>query len=124
MQERTIIQIAAGVVATLVLTVGGCMAGMPQYNVYQARLEGQATEARSQGAKQALVSTATAEKEAAQLRADAIAIMGEAAKQFPEYRQQELLSAFGEALREGKISQIVYWPTEGGMPITEATRLK
>ena len=124
MQERTIIKIAAGIAAVLVLSVGGCMAGMPQYSVYKARLDGQATEARSQGAKQALVSTAAAEKEAAQLRADAIAIMGEAAKQFPEYRQQELLSAFGEALREGKISQIVYWPTEGGMPITEATRLK
>lgn len=124
MQNRTIIQIAAGITAAVVLVVGGCMAGMPQYNVYQARLEGQATEARSQGAKQALVSTAAAEKEAAQLRAEAIAIMGEAAKRYPEYRQQELLSAFGEALREGRISQIVYWPTESGMPITEAGRLK
>jgi regulator of protease activity HflC (stomatin/prohibitin superfamily) len=63
---------------------------------------------------------ASAEKEAAQLRADAIAIIGKAAQDFPEYRTQEFIGAFAEALKEGKITQIMYVPTEANIPITEA----
>ena len=45
------------------------------------------------------------------------------AKDFPEYRTQEFIGAFADALREGKITQIMYVPTEANIPITEATRL-
>jgi hypothetical protein len=67
-----------------------------------------------------MIETARAEKESALLRAEAIVIMGEAAKKYPEYRQQEFMQAFGEALREGNVSQIIYVPTEANMPILEA----
>jgi regulator of protease activity HflC (stomatin/prohibitin superfamily) len=65
---------------------------------------------------------ASAEKEAAQLRADAIAIIGKAAQDFPEYRTQEFIGAFAEALKEGKVQQVMYIPTEANIPITEAGR--
>lgn len=111
--------------ATLVLIVlvAAGMAGCPQYNVYSARLDGEATVARANGAKQALVATALAEKEAAQFRADAIKIVGQAAHDFPEYRQQEFIGSFAEALHEGKISQIIYVPTEANIPVIEAGRI-
>jgi regulator of protease activity HflC (stomatin/prohibitin superfamily) len=67
-----------------------------------------------------LVTQAQAEKDAAVLRAEAIQIVGQAAKDFPEYRQQEFIGSFADALREGKIQQIIYVPTEANIPIIEA----
>jgi len=116
---NTLIGISFGTLFLIVL-VGAVMAGCPTYNVYSARMEGEAVVARANGAKMALVAQATAEKDAAQLRADAIKIVGQAAKEFPEYRQQEFIGSFAEALHQGKISQIIYVPTEANIPITEA----
>jgi regulator of protease activity HflC (stomatin/prohibitin superfamily) len=86
----------------------------------EKQYQGRATLAEAQFSKQARVESARAEKESAQLTADAIAIVGEAAKAYPEYRQQEFYLSLGEALKDGKISQILYLPTEAGLPITEA----
>jgi regulator of protease activity HflC (stomatin/prohibitin superfamily) len=106
-----------------VLAVVAMMAGCPEYAVYKARKEGEAINAQSHGARQALVSQAQAELDAAQRRADAVKIMGQAAKDFPEYRQQEFIGAFAHAMQEGRISQIIYVPTEANIPITESRRL-
>lgn len=81
---------------------------------------GKAILAEAEFAKMARIESAKAEKESAQLTADAIAIVGEAAQKYPEYRTQEFMLAFGEALREGNIDQILYVPTEANIPITEA----
>jgi len=102
----------------LMLTAAG-MAGCPAYNVYSSRMEGEAILAKSQASRQALVSQAQAEKDAATLRADAIGIVGKAAKDFPEYREQEFIGSFAEALHNGTISQIIYVPTERNIPIVE-----
>src|SRR5437899_3278981 len=83
---------AVGIGASLMLF------GCPQYRVYNARMTGEAILAQAHGARQALVTQAQAEKDAARLRADAIAIVGQAAKDFPEYRQQEFIGAFAEAM--------------------------
>ena len=99
------------------------MAGCPQYKVYSARLDGEATHQRAEGARRAIVSQAAAELEASEKRAAAVKIMGQAAKDFPEYRQQEFIGAFAHAMQEGKINQIIYVPTEANIPITEAHRL-
>lgn len=106
----------------LLLAVAALTAGCPQYNVYVARLDGEATQARAHGARQALVAQAEAERDAAKMRAEAIAIVGKAAKDFPEYRTQEFIGAFAEAMHNGKISQIIYVPTEAMIPILEARR--
>lgn len=104
----------------LLMLIGTGMAGCPVYNVWTARMDGEATKARADGARQALVAQAEAELAAAEKRAAAIRIVGQMAKEFPEYRQQEFIGAFGEALREGRITQIVYVPTEANIPILEA----
>jgi regulator of protease activity HflC (stomatin/prohibitin superfamily) len=111
-----------GVGLVLVLVVAG-MWGCPQYNVYEQRLKGEAALSRAEGQRQILVTQAHAEREAAVQRAEAIKIVGQAAKDFPEYRQQEFIGAFAEALKDGHVAQIIYVPTEANIPITEAHRL-
>lgn len=92
------------------------------YDVWSMEMQGKAKLAEASQSRQIQVEQAKAEKESATLRADAIAIVGQATKDFPEYRQQEYIGAFAEALKEGKMSQIIYIPTEAGMPILEAGR--
>lgn len=94
------------------------------YNVWSMEMSGKAKLAEATQSRMIQVEQAKAEKESAELRAEAIAIVGQAAKDFPEYRTQEYIGAFAEALKEGKMSQIVYIPTEAGMPILEASRLR
>jgi len=110
-------------VATALVLLITMMAGCPQYSVYQQRLHGEAELARANANREILVAQARAEKESAALRADAIKIVGQAAKDFPEYRQQEFIGAFAEAMKDGRINQIIYVPTEANIPITEANRL-
>ena len=92
----------------------------PQYKVWQQGMAGQAQLSKAQQSKQIAIETAKAELESAKLRAEAIKVMGKAAQEYPEYRQQELIGAFGEARREGNINQIVYVPTEANIPVLEA----
>ena len=74
--------------------------------------------------RQIQVEQAKAEKEAATLRAEAIAIIGKAAKEYPEYRTQEYIGAFAEALKEGKMQQKIYVPTEANITVLESHRLQ
>lgn len=98
----------------------GVILGYQEFKVYSSAQSGIARLKESESSKQILVQQALAEKEAASLKADAIRIMGQAAKEFPEYRNQEFIAAFGDALKDGKISQIIYVPTEANIPILEA----
>lgn len=91
--------------------------------VYNATSIGKAELAQADQNRQILVTQAKAEREAAEQRAEAIRIMGQAAKDYPEYRQQEFMASFGEALREGKMNQVIYVPTEANVPIMEAGRV-
>ena len=92
----------------------------PLYSVWAAQMAGRAKLAEAQHAKQVLVEQARAEVEAAKLRAEAIQLVGRAAKEFPEYREQEFIGAFAEAMQHGSIQKIVYVPTEANIPIIEA----
>jgi regulator of protease activity HflC (stomatin/prohibitin superfamily) len=124
------------VVAMIIITIlWGTMWGWAHFRLWRAEYAGKAFEiekeyvgrgilAEAEYAKQARIEQAKAEKESAQLTADAIEIVGAAAQKYPEYRTQEFILSFGEALREGNIEQIIYVPTEANIPITEATRLQ
>lgn len=109
-----------GCVAVVIIMICVMMFGYPYYNVWSKGMNGRSKLMEAEQTKQILVQTAQAEKDSAQLRADAIKIMGQAAKEYPEYRQQEFMASFGEALREGNIQQIIYVPTEANIPIMEA----
>jgi uncharacterized membrane-anchored protein YhcB (DUF1043 family) len=106
----------------LIALIGGLMVGLPQYKVWQQGLAGEANLKRAEQEKQIMITTAQAEVDAAKHRAEAIEIMGEAAKKYPEYRLQEFMAAFAEALQNDSIDKIVFVPTEANIPITEATR--
>lgn len=113
-------KLAAVGAVIIAAAIGGLMFGLPIYNVYSAEMSGKAELAKADQNRQILVTQAKAEKEAAELRAQAIEIVGKMAKEYPEYRQQEFIGGFTEALKEGKISQIIYVPTEANIPILEA----
>ncbi len=106
-----------------VVVLGLVVASMfayPKYRLYSQELRGKANLLEAKQSKLIQVEQARAELDSAELRAKAIRIMGKTAAEYPEYRQQEFVGAFGEALREGSISQIIYVPTEGNIPILEA----
>jgi len=127
MVERTkldwrLILLCGGIAVAIIVIILSFMFGVPPYRVWQQRLEGQAALAKAEQSRRVLVAQAQSEMEAAELRAKAIKIVGQAAKEFPEYRQQEFIGSFVHALESGKISQIVYVPTEANIPIIEAGR--
>lgn len=102
----------------------GLMMGLPVYNVWRAEKSGQARLAEAEQSRQIIIAQARAEVDAAKMRAEAIEIVGEMAKKYPEYRLQEFIGAFAEALQEGNIDQIIYVPTESNIPIMEASRMR
>ncbi len=92
----------------------------PQYRVWQQGMEGKAALMRAEQEKQIEIEQAKAEVESARLRAEAIQIVGKASQDFPEYRTQEFIGAFAEAMKNGQIQKIIYVPTEANIPIIEA----
>ena len=123
--------VGIGALALLIALLFSTMFGWAHFRLWKAEYAGKAFEiekeyigrgilAEAQYSKLARVEQAAAELESAQMTADAIEIVGKAAQQYPEYRQQEFFLALGEALQEGNIDQIIYLPTEAGLPITEA----
>ena len=96
------------------------MWGLPNYKVWQQGLAGRAALTKSQQTKQIKIEQAKAEEQAASYRARAIKIIGQASKDYPEYRKQEFMGSLGQALEDGNIAQIIYLPTETGLPILEA----
>lgn len=106
----------------VLLIIGVSMVGLPLYSVWQQGLSGKANLAKAEQTRKIMIEQAKAEKESAAIRADAIAIVGKAAQEFPEYRLQEFLGAFAEALQSDSIEKIIYVPTEANIPIMEAGR--
>jgi hypothetical protein len=104
----------------LLIPIG--LVGCPQYHVWQQGLEGQAALKRAEQTRMIQIEQAKGEEQAALHRANAIKTLGQAAKDFPEYRYQEFLGAFAEALHNGTIQKIIFVPTEAQIPITEAGR--
>jgi hypothetical protein len=104
------------------LIVALIMFTWPRYRIWQKGLAGEANLMQAVQERKIQVEQARAERDAAKLRAEAIQIVGQAAKDFPEYRYQEFLGAFGEAFQNDNISKIVFIPTEANVPITETAR--
>ena len=113
------LSIVFGIIGLIVI----CMAIYPPYNVWSSKLSGEALLAKATQERQIQIEQAKAEMESAEYRASAIKIVGAATKEFPEYRKAEFIGAFAEALQNGTIDQIIYIPTEAGIPITEAGRV-
>lgn len=112
-----------GLISTLLI-----MWGCPNYNVYQQNLEGEAELARATQNRQIAIQEAQAKKESAQHLADAEviratgvakanAIIGKSL----EGNEAYLHYLFINNLEHTK-NQVIYLPTEAGLPILEANR--
>jgi hypothetical protein len=123
-EELKGIAMIAGVVIIVVILLVGALFGFlvigKHYRVWSMEMEGKGILLQANYERQAIVAQAQAERDSATLRAEAIGIVGQAAKDFPEYRNQEFIGAFAKAVENGNISQIIYVPTEANIPIMEA----
>jgi len=121
--------VVLGVIVILFSILGG-MWGCPQYHVYEQRLSGEAELAKATYNRQVKVREAEAIKEAASLLAEAeierskgVAaankIIGESLKNNESY----LRWLWIEGLKDGG-NDVIYVPTEAGLPILEAGKRK
>lgn len=114
MNRSSIGLLAVGCVALII----GLMFAMPTYGVWQQGKAGEARLKRAGQERQIIKERAKAELEAATDTAKAIEIVGKMAKKYPEYRYQEFMSAFGDALQaEDSPIKLILVPTENQMPI-------
>jgi regulator of protease activity HflC (stomatin/prohibitin superfamily) len=107
----------------------GLLVAWPQYRVYSQRLAGEAALAEAQSSRQVAILEARAKKESAVSLAEAEVIRAEGAAKANQILQNSLGGPEGylrylqiQALEDSK-AQLIYVPTEAGLPVTEARRL-
>lgn len=115
------------IIAPLVMMI---MWGCPNYRVYQQNLEGEAELARATQNRQITIQEALAKKESAHnlaeaevIRAGGVAKANEIIGQSLKNNESYLRYLWIDNMDKTK-NQVIYIPTEGGLPILEATRLK
>ena len=126
MDQKTGCSVIGAIVA--VALVLGAIFGWPQYRVYQQRLSGEAALAEAQSSRQVAVLEARARLESAKALADAEVIRAEGAAKANRILQDSLGGPNGylrylqiQALESSK-AQLIYVPTEAGLPVTESRR--
>ena len=113
---------------TGILTVIGLF-GVPKYNVWQSEMSGKARLAEAEQSRQIMITEARAKKESAIYEAqaeierakgmaEANKIVGDSLDGHANY----LMYLYIQNMQKTS-NQIIYIPTEGGMPILEAKRL-
>jgi len=111
--------------AMFVLCIGGCMYGMPVYDVYEQGLRGEAELAKANYSKQVAVQEAHAKMESAKLLADAEVIRAEGVAKANKIIGDSLNNneAYLRYLYINNLehtqNQIIYVPTEANLPILE-----
>lgn len=102
--------------ALLLSTVLGLMFGVPKWSAWKQGVKGSGELQKAESSRRIIVEQARAERDAAELQAEAIAIVGEAAQKYPEYREQQFMIAFGNAVEQGDV-KLIFVPTEANVPI-------
>ena len=128
--KRTIYRWATGMLAIVGLVVAGGMLGCPHYEVWQQGLKGRAELNRADANRKIKVYEAQAKLESSKLdaqseieRAKGVAeanrIVADGLKGHSEYLQYLWI----DKVAAGANREIVYVPTEAGVPILEAGRV-
>ena len=117
-------RIIIAVIIVFILFIVVCMAVFPQYGVWRKELSGKAQLKEAEWNKQIAIEEAKAEKESATLKKEADIIraegIAEANKIIAESLTEEYIRwKWVEGLHDGS-SEVVYIPTEAGIPIMEA----
>jgi hypothetical protein len=117
-----------GVIFVIALLCGA-LVGCPKYNVYSAEMSGRATLAEAQSSRQVKTLEAKAAMDSAKDLASAEVIRAQGAAKANAILQGSLGGPEGylrylqiQAYENSK-AQLIYIPTEGGLPVTEASRL-
>lgn len=116
----------------LIIVIGSAMYGCPKYDVYAQRLKGEAELARAESNRKIAIAEAEAKKESAKqladaevIRAEGVAkankIIGDSLKNNEAYLRYLYITGVTD---NNKNAQTIYIPTEAGLPILEAKRLK
>lgn len=123
-----------GIVLTILFvgSIAGCMRYMPEYRVWQQGLAGQAELKRAEQNRQIRIQEARARLESAKLNAQSEVEASKGAAEANKIMSESLGGAdkylkwkYINMLEENKsAATIIYVPTEGQLPITEANRLK
>jgi biopolymer transport protein ExbB/TolQ len=125
--------ISGSVAATVVILgiVAVSLVGCPSYSVYTAHKRGEAELAQAQQNRQIRVQEAQAAYEAADFTAKAEIRKAEGVAQANAIMEKSLGGPEGylrwkyiEMLEENKTHQVIYLPTEAGLPILEAGKAR
>lgn len=129
--NNNLLNIIIGICIAIVVIVGigGVAYGFQYWKVFSAEQDGKAALAKAEQDRQIAIAEARAKKEAAEMLAaaeverakglaEANKIVADSLKGQDEYIHYLWI----EALKESK-DQVIYIPTEAGIPITESTRL-
>ena len=115
------------VVGVLLLPLA--MWGVPQYRLYSERLAGEARLAEAQSSRRIAILEAEARRESAVALAEAEVLRAEGAARANKILQNSLGGPEGylrylqiQALERAN-ANLIYVPTEAGLPVTEASRL-
>jgi hypothetical protein len=118
-----------GIVVLLLLTIGTGMVGCPIYNVWSAQKAGEAELAQADQNRQIAVAQARAKAESAHFEADAevtraqgVARANEIIGKSLQGNEAYLRYLWINGLEQNK-NAVIYVPTEGNLPILEASRL-
>lgn len=117
-------------IAVGILVVAG-MSGCPMYNVWEQSLAGKAELVRAEQNRQILINEAKAKEQSSVHWANAEVERAKGAAQANQIVADSLGGSEGylrwlfiEKLDEIKSGQVIYLPTEAGIPILEASRIK
>lgn len=133
--SETVIELAVNAIIWLVAiiivisVIALLMFGLPRYNVWHAQMSGKAKLAEADQSRQIMITEAKAKKESAIYEAEAEIerakgmakanqIVGDSLDGHANY----LMYLYIQNMQKTN-NQIIYVPTEGGMPILEARRL-
>jgi regulator of protease activity HflC (stomatin/prohibitin superfamily) len=129
--DRTdkILSLVSGLILFAIIAglISGLMWGLPKYRIYRQTLRGEANLREQEWVKKVSIEQAKAEKESAILKADAEVarargvaeantIIGESLKNNEGYLRYLWINQ----LQSGEGKEVIYIPTEAGLPILEA----
>ncbi len=128
-ETKVVVGVSFMAFVLLLLLVPFAMWGCPQYSVYQQRLEGEAELAKAEYNRKTVIQEAMAKYEAAKSlasaeveRAKGVAgankIIGDSLKGNEDYLRYLWIDGLNHTQ-----DKIIYVPTEGNLPILEASRL-
>lgn len=128
--SKLIIRIGIGSVIFCTLISAGILFLLPNYYVWQQNKEGEAELAKAEQNRQIAIQEAKAKEESAKSLANAEVIRSEGVAKANKIIGDSLQNneayihyLWIEALRESK-NEVIYIPTEAGIPITESQRFK